>query len=50
MPKLFTTNSGSRTPLPIPDVIDTSKRKHITLQVQQVDQFLGLYDEMAILF
>ena len=32
-------------PLPIPDVIDTSKRKHITLQVQQVDQFLGLYDE-----
>jgi hypothetical protein len=32
-------------PLPIPDVIDTSKRKHVTLQVQQIDQFLGLYDE-----
>jgi spore coat protein A len=31
--------------LPIPDVIDTSKRKHITLQVQQVEQFLGLYDD-----
>jgi spore coat protein A, manganese oxidase len=31
--------------LPIPDVIDTSKRKHITLQVQQFDQFLGLFDE-----
>jgi hypothetical protein len=32
-------------PLPIPDVIDTSKRKHVTLQVQQIDQFLGLYDD-----
>jgi spore coat protein A, manganese oxidase len=31
--------------LPIPDVIDTSKRKHVTLQAQEVDQFLGLYDE-----
>ena len=30
--------------LPIPEVIDTAKRDHITLQVRQTSQFLGLYD------
>jgi spore coat protein A len=31
--------------LPIPDVIDTSKHKTITLQVQEIEQFLGLYGQ-----
>ena len=34
--------------LPIPDVIDTSKHKTVTLQVQQFEQFLGLYDQNGL--
>ena len=30
--------------LPIPEVIDATKGRHITLQVHQISQFLGLYD------
>ena len=30
--------------LPIPDVIDASRRSNITIQVREFDQFLGLYD------
>lgn len=35
--------------LPIPEVIDTSKHKTVTLQVQQFEQFLGLYDQNGML-
>ncbi|MDB5570997.1 MAG: multicopper oxidase type 2 [Hyphomicrobiales bacterium] len=31
--------------LPTPRTIDTAKRSHVTLQVQEISQFLGLYDE-----
>ena len=30
--------------LPIPEVIDATKGRHVTLQVHQITQFLGLYD------
>jgi spore coat protein A len=30
--------------LPIPEVIDATNGRHITLQVRQISQFLGLYD------
>jgi hypothetical protein len=30
--------------LPIPEVIDATNGRHITLQIRQISQFLGLYD------
>ncbi|ACA16413.1 multicopper oxidase type 2 [Methylobacterium sp. 4-46] len=33
--------------LPIPQTIDTATRDHITLQVRQTNQFLGLYDSFG---
>jgi hypothetical protein len=35
--------------LPIPEVIDTTKQKTITLSEQEFKQFLGLYDQNSLL-
>ncbi len=38
-------NHAFQNALPVPDVIDATRRKTVTLQVQEFNQFLGLYDE-----
>ena len=50
MPELLDANAlfeehAFENSLPIPDVIDTSRRSNITIQVREFDQFLGLYDD-----
>jgi spore coat protein A len=41
---LFESKYAFTNPLPIPDVIDATNGRDITLQVRETSQFLGLYD------